>query len=284
MVLTRAAFTACLIACLQFLFTPEVLGWSTLHDWALVVATQAKAHQPLPVPSAYGAGLTLSEAYAVQKLAVQRLVSPREVAGFRAALTRPRGQVALGITTPITGVVPKGAILRGEPVLLLREYRALTVAPGLGFILRAPVTQRVRDPAAVQALIAAVVPVIDFANPRFEFPDSVTATDLVAGNAGTARLLVGKPFPDTAPATFNGTLVELARAGTIIDRGRGVNLMGSQQKALAWLINSLLEQGWNLPKGTLLVTGGLSDPVPARPGEYEAHFWDLGRLAFRVRP
>ena len=42
-------------------------AWSTLEDWATVVASQVESRQPLPVLSAYGIGLTLGDAYAIQK-------------------------------------------------------------------------------------------------------------------------------------------------------------------------------------------------------------------------
>ncbi len=261
-----------------------VWAWSTLHDWATVVATQIKDRQPLPVLSAYGVGLDMTDAYAVQKLVVQGLALRAKVAGYKAGLTRPKGQVQFKVQEPVTGVVFRENILRGSPVLLRREFKQLTIAPGLGFVLRAKVSAPLTDPAQTAALIAAVLPVIDFSNFDFEQPRVVTGTDLVAGNTATARLLVGKPFADSRPATLDGLLVELSREGVVVDRGRGVNVMGGQRQALMWLINRLLAHGWELPAGALLVTGGLSDPVPATPGEYSAHFWDHGTLEFRIRP
>jgi 2-keto-4-pentenoate hydratase len=261
-----------------------VWAWSTLHDWATVVSTQIKDRQPLPVLSAYGVGLDMADAYAVQKLVVQGLAMRAKVAGYKAGLTRPKGQVRFNVREPVTGVVFRENILRGNPVLLRRQFKQLTIAPGLGFVLRAKVSAPLTDPAQTAALIAAVLPVIDFANFDFEQPQAATGTDLVAGNTATARVLVGKPLADSSPATLDGLLVELSREGTVVDRGRGVNVLGGQRQALMWLINRLLAQGWELPAGALLVTGGLSDPVPAKPGEYSAHFWDHGTLEFRIRP
>lgn len=260
------------------------MAWSTLHDWATVVSTQIKDRQPLPVLSAYGVDLDLSDAYEVQKLVVQGLALRGKVAGYKADLTRPKGQVRFDVREPVTGVVFRENILRGAPVLLRREFKQLTIAPGLGYVLRTKLTAPLSDPAQTMAVIAAVLPVIDFSNLDFEQPEAVTGTDLVAGNTASARLLVGKPFSHPDPAALDGLLVELSREGTVVDRGRGINVMGGQRQALFWLINRLLAQGWELPAGALLVTGGLSDPVPAASGEYSAHFWDHGTLEFRIRP
>jgi 2-keto-4-pentenoate hydratase len=97
-----------------------------------------------------------------------------------------------------------------------------------------------------------------------------------------ARLLVGKPLAATDSTTVNGVLVELSLDAVVVDRGRAVSVMGSQQTALFWLINKTLAQGWKLEPGMLLVTGGFSDPVLARPGRYVAKYWDASDLHFTV--
>jgi 2-keto-4-pentenoate hydratase len=271
----------CLLSCL---FAAAAPAWSTLDDWATVVASQVESRQPLPVLSAYGIGLTLGDAYAIQKRVIQRMSGSRAVGGFRAALTRPRAQVAFDVREPVTGAILRGGILRGEPALSLRQLPGLTIAPGLGFLLRKRVAQPLASADGIEALVSSVFPVIDLSNPDFEREGRVSGADLVAGNAAFGRILLGKPLPDTHPDTFNAVLVELLHQSRVIDRGRGVNLMGDQRNALRWLINTLLQQGWELSPGMLLVTGGLSDPVRAKPGEYTARYWGLGELSFRVIP
>lgn len=273
----RATTFICLL-----LLSAVAPAWSTLQDWASVVATQIKAKQPLPVLSAYGASLNLLDAYAIQKLVVQNLGEGDHVAGFKAALTRPRGQVEFNVREPVTGVILNSGLLRGEITLRMRDFKRLTIAPALGFVLKARVNRPLTDLTQLAPLIGAVMPVIDFSDFRFERETGLSATDLVAGNVAFARLLVGKPFAAMDPATIDGVLVELSHNDTVVDRGRAINVMGSQQTALFWLINKILAQGWKLPKGTLLVTGGFSDPVLARPGRYHTKFWGATDLRFVV--
>ncbi len=266
------------------LFGAQALAWSTLQDWATVVATQIKAKQPLPVLSAYGAGLNLLDAYAIQKLVAQNLSATDRISGFKAGLTRPRGQVEFNVREPVAGVIFDNGLLAGEVTLHLRDFKRLTIAPALGFVLKAPITQPLTDLAQLAPLVGAVTPVIDFSDFRFERESGVSGTDLIAGNVAFARLLVGKPLVTTDSATVNGVLVELFLDQAVVDRGRAVSVMGSQQTALFWLINKTLAQGWKLQSGMLLVTGGFSDPVLARPGRYVAKFWDANDLRFTVEP
>jgi len=265
-----------------FLLSRSGFGWSTLDDWATVVATQIATRQPLPVLSTYGAGLSLVDAYEVQKRVVQRLAAPEDIAGFKASLTRPLGQVQYDVREPITGVVLKAGLLKGEVALRLRDFKRLTIAPGLAFVIKKRIDKPLNDMAQLAPLIGTVMPVIDFSDFRFERDTGMNASDLVAGNTAFARLLLGKPLAASDPATVNGVLVELSHYGTVVDRGRAVNVMGNQYTALYWLINKLLMQGWELPAGTILVTGGFSDPVTARLGEYVAKYWDETELKFTV--
>ena len=46
---------ACAVALLFSIVGEGAVAWSTLDDWALVVATQIKSKAPLPVLSNYGA-------------------------------------------------------------------------------------------------------------------------------------------------------------------------------------------------------------------------------------
>ncbi|MGD9600351.1 MAG: 2-keto-4-pentenoate hydratase [Gammaproteobacteria bacterium] len=265
------------------LATSVAHAWSTLEDWALVVATQLKARDPLPVLSHYGASLSLPEAYDVQRRVV-RLIAGDDppIAGYKASLTRPRGQVAFDVREPITGVILKPGILRGPQTLRMRDFKQLTIAPGLAFVLKSAITKPLTDMGELQAAVGTAMPAIDLSDYRFETAEGLRATDLVAANTGFARVLLGRPLPAADPATVNALLVELEYNDTVVDRGRAVNVMGNQYTALYWLVNQVLRQGGALPAGTLLVTGGFSDPVPARLGSYVAKYWDMMNLEFTL--
>ncbi|MGH8597838.1 MAG: 2-keto-4-pentenoate hydratase [Gammaproteobacteria bacterium] len=257
-------------------------AWSTLEDWAAIVATQIKHKQPLPILSAYGAGLSLSDAYAVQKMVVAELIAATEIAGYRASLTRPRGQVAFGLREPVTGVLARPELLHTHARLRLRDFKRLTIAPGLGFVLKSAIRAPLSDLSEVAAKIAEVIPVVEFSDLNFEQPAGFGAADFIVANNGFSKIIVGKPLPNADGATINAIFFELLLADAVVDRGRATNVMGSQHTALYWLINRLLAQGWRLEAGALLVTGGFSDPVPAARGTYTARFWDVGDLTFTI--
>ena len=50
-----------------------------------------------------------------------------------------------------------------------------------------------------------------------------------------------------------------------------------------WLVNNMVEQGWEIEPGQVLLTGVLGEIVPGNPGNYIADFGKLGRISFEVR-
>ena len=273
---------ACAVAGLFSIVSEGAVAWSTLDDWALVVATQIKSKAPLPVLSNYGAGLNLADAYAVQRRVAEQLGDREKITGFRVSLTRPRGQVEFNVREPISGVIFASGLLRGATTLKLRDFKQLMAAPALGFVLKTAITVSLTDLHQVEALVGAVVPVIEFSDYRFDASGRMRGEDFVANNAAFARMLVGRPFDVIDPVTINGVVTEVIRTDAVIDRGRAINVMVSQYTALFWLINQLLKQGWPLPASTLLVTGALSDPLRGEPGHYSVRFGSTSSLVFEI--
>jgi len=63
--------------------------------------------------------------------------------------------------------------------------------------------------------------------------------------------------------------VELRKGGTVVERGRGANVLGSPLEALAFLVEVLSRQPAAPPlaAGEIVTTGTLTDAHPVAPGE-----------------
>jgi 2-keto-4-pentenoate hydratase len=59
--------------------------------------------------------------------------------------------------------------------------------------------------------------------------------------------------------------------------------MGSQWSAALWLVNTMVEQGWTIKRGNVLMTGALGNMIPGKPGRYRADFGALGMIEFEIR-
>jgi 2-oxo-3-hexenedioate decarboxylase len=105
-------------------------------------------------------------------------------------------------------------------------------------------------------------------------PDwKVALADCTADNGLHGRLVIGtriplREIPDLAER-LPGCTVELRRAGELVDRGRGENVLGSPLLALSHLVSVLARQAEapRLAAGEIVTTGTLTDAHPVRPGE-----------------
>ena len=59
--------------------------------------------------------------------------------------------------------------------------------------------------------------------------------------------------------------------------------MAGQLDALTWLINEVLDQGYEIKPEQFLITGTIGPMVPATPGRYSADFAQLGEIKVRSR-
>jgi len=65
----------------------------------------------------------------------------------------------------------------------------------------------------------------------------------------------------------------------VVATAAGGAFMGHPAAAVAWLVNRLSPQDWPLEPGTLVLSGGLTVPVPVRPGSVvSAEFDGLGTV------
>ena len=121
---------------------------------------------------------------------------------------------------------------------------------------------------------------IELADPGFGRA-RFTGLDLTATNAASAGFICGAA-QSAARIDANEVRVRLRRADTTVHEAQGRDLMGDQWQALLWLVNKVVEMGYVVEPGQLLMTGALGGAHPALPGEYVAEFGALGEVRVSV--
>lgn len=268
-----------LLPCLGFvLATASAWGWSTVENWADVLLLQMKAKQPLPALSAYGASLSLPDAYEVQRLIVRELSAQSPVVGFKAELTTPLARVKMHGDSAVTSAILKRDLLAPGAEVGPAGPGEHSLSPAIGFIVKQRIDKPVTDAATLPALIDKAVPVVMVLDQRFENRAAVRAPDLVAANGAHTHLVVGKPFARPEPTIVDAQFIEVLHDGNVIDRAKATNVLGSQAYALQWIINDLVRRKLAIVPGQLLVTGPLAEPMPISPGTYTVDFWEHERI------
>jgi len=63
-----------------------------------------------------------------------------------------------------------------------------------------------------------------------------------------------------------------------------VNLiLASSLELTLRLINTIVQQGWKIEHGQIIITGALPKAIPGKPGKYVADFEKLGKTSFEIK-
>jgi 2-keto-4-pentenoate hydratase len=220
------------------------------------------------------AGLTLDDAYDIQHRYVK--LRNESITGYKAALTAPQAQQAMGVNMPIVGVLlASGAFTAEQPVIL--NKRAL-LETEIGYRTAKAITEPVTADT-VFGCLACCLPMIEIASPNLATKPN--GLDLIATNSASYGYICGAEH-EIDPAVLNQAEVSLRQDDTVLLSGTGGEVLDGQEQALTWLINETLARGYSIDAGQLLMSGSIGGMCPAEPGTYHASFGELSSMEFTI--
>jgi 2-keto-4-pentenoate hydratase len=260
----------------------SMAAWGGVSDMANSLIKADAENQPIPVLSKTDPNLDAKTAYEVQKGYVQWRMTKDKMAGFKGGLTTEAAQKRFGVSFPVTGVLYASGKLEGSPVLDKTAFRMMMIETEIGFVINQPIQQTLRDVQELQQKVGAVMPSIEL--PDFGFADMkvMKGVDVIAANCVAAKFIAGTPRPHQG-VNLNEVSVTLYYNGQALYQGKGAEAMGDQWKAALWMINSIVEQGYRIEPGHILITGALGQMVPGKPGQYVADYGDFGKISFEIK-
>jgi 2-oxo-3-hexenedioate decarboxylase len=229
------------------------------------------------LPAAYRAALD------VEALRSARGERPR---GYKIGFTNRTIWAAYDVDRPMWADIWDRTVCwasHDEASVSLARFVEPRIEPEVVFKLSGPVPIT-DDPAAVLAAVEWLAPGFEivrcpFPGWRFTLPDCTAAFGL------HGVLIVGEPVAigatncDTLAAALATSEVTLRRAGSVVDRGTGANVLGSPALALAHLARVLQDQPQfrRLSAGEIVTTGTITDAWPIYPGEtWTSNYGSLG--------
>ncbi|MBT9282577.1 MAG: fumarylacetoacetate hydrolase family protein [Hydrogenibacillus schlegelii] len=220
--------------------------------------------------------MTVDDAYAIQDhlIAFYRAAGDRPV-GFKLGFTSAAMRRALGVEQPNYGVL-MASMLRSSPVRALESFIHPRVEPEIAVRVHRELYGSDLDEAQVKGAIEAVAPALEIVDSRYEH-FRFTFLDNTADNSSAAGVVLGE--------WREASDVDLERLSVVLSdgsrewRGSSADVMGSPVKAVAWLSGELARRGRSLPAGSVILTGGMTAPLPLRPGSrVVGNFGNLGTL------
>lgn len=244
---------------------------------------EARANQQsFPLLTEKYPSLKRPTAYAIQRLYVRERIDTEKIAGYKAALTSEGARSQLNADRAATGVLFGTGWKDSGATIQTSEFQYPLIETEIGYVIKKPIQYKLRSVSDVRSYVYGVVPAIEIPDLGYKNFDSVKLEDFVATNSASASYILGDPvgvkYLDT-----NTTRVSLRKNGQVVNSGVGSDAMGNQWKALFWLINHIIDQGYTIGEGQVLLTGALGEVLPCEPGSYEADFGNVGTVSFTVR-
>jgi 2-oxo-3-hexenedioate decarboxylase len=205
-------------------------------------------------------------AYDVQALVIKaKLDAGERIVGAKLGLTSRAKQQAMGVSDPLYGWLTSGMVAASGEPLDVAPLIHPRVEPEVAFLLK----EEVAVPATVTSVLAATeavfgaLEVLDSRYEEFRFK----LPDVIADNASSARFVLGSTaVPPSAAGDLRLVGCVLRRDGEVVATAAGGAVMGHPAASVAWLVNRLAEKGESLPAGSIVLSGGLTAPVPIGPG------------------
>lgn len=255
-----------------------------------VAAAVTQAHRlndAVPLPHRIDETLTIAGAYRVQTRVVNHELTGEgnraRPEGFKAGLTSAAAQARFRTSQPVAGVLFSEGRRDPDATISIADWPGLNIETEVALRVGTPIRERLADVEALRARIDGIAPAIELPNLHFESPTELTAIDIIASNVGSATYIVGNfVAPDLRdPNHANPTLV---CDGKELNRGHARDALGDQWQAALWLVNTMIEQGWQVESGQILLTGALGRMVPAAPARCSADYGTWGTIAFHIVP
>ncbi|WUI29075.1 fumarylacetoacetate hydrolase family protein [Mycobacterium sp. NBC_00419] len=223
--------------------------------------------------------LDVGTAYAIQNETLRRREARGEkLIGVKLGLTSRAKQRRMNVDAPLVAWLTDAMILpAGEPVRqdLLIHPR---VEPEIVFVMKSrlsgPGVTAAQALTAVEAVYAGAE-VIDSRYRDFRF----TLTDVIADNASSGAFILGPVARDPYDIDLALEAVLVEADGKVVDSATGAAVQNHPAEALALAANDLGRRGKAIEPGQIVLTGGMTDALPAGPGSRTAfHFTTLGSI------
>lgn len=242
---------------------------------------ELEAHDTLKITDEYPE-MDWDDAYAIQDEIKRRKVARgARIVGLKAGLTSHAKMKQMGVETPVFGfladyfAIPEGGEAKTSELIHPK------VEPEIAFVTKAPL----KGPGCH---IGAVLAATDFVMPAIEVIDSryrdfkFDLKSVVADNCSSSRFVVGGRMAPVDNLDLRTLGVVLEKNGQVVALGAGAAVLGHPAAAIAMLANLLGERGEEIPAGTLILSGGITEAVAVNAGDnVTLRIQDLGSVNMR---
>ena len=207
------------------------------------------------------------DAYAIQAEILRRkLARGNRVVGLKAGLTSHAKMKQMGVETPCFGFLVDYFSVSDGGEIRIGELIHPKVEPEIVFVLK----RALKGPSCH---IGAVLAATDFVMPGIEIIDSryrdfkFDLKSVIADNCSSSRFVLGGQAVPVDELDLRTLGVVMEKNGEIVGIGAGAAVLGHPAAAIAMLANHLGARGEEIPAGTMILSGGVTEAVAVKAGD-----------------
>ncbi len=226
--------------------------------------------------------LDWDDAYAIQDgLRRLRLARGQRLAGLKAGLTSFAKMKQMGVDVPVFGFVTDDMARPDGGEITTADLIHPKVEAEICVVTKAPLRGPGCHVGAVMAAIDFVLPAVEVIDSRYrDFKFDLKS--VIADNTSAARFVVGGQARPVDALDLRTLGVVLEKNGRIVAMAAGAAVLGHPAAAVAMLANHLGARGQEIPAGTFIMTGGVTEAIAVEAGDHVcARFQDLGSVSMR---
>ncbi|UIF89805.1 2-oxo-3-hexenedioate decarboxylase [Cupriavidus sp. UYPR2.512] len=207
------------------------------------------------------------DAYAIQDaIRARKEARGTRIAGLKMGLTSFAKMRQMGVSDPVYGFLTDyGACMDGAAIdtgTLIHPK----VEAEIAFVLKAPLKGpgcHIGDVLAATDFVVPAVEVIDSRYENFRFD----LKSVIADNTSSARFVVGGTHRGAEGLDLKNLGVVLEKNGEVVATAAGAAVLGHPANSVAMLANMLGARGRELPAGTFIMTGGVTEAIAVAAGD-----------------
>ncbi len=226
--------------------------------------------------------LDWDDAYAIQDgIRRLRLARGQRLAGLKAGLTSFAKMKQMGVDVPVFGFVTDDMARPDGGEITTADLIHPKVEAEICVVTKAPLRGPGCHVGAVMAAIDFVLPAVEVIDSRYrDFKFDLKS--VIADNTSAARFVVGGQARPVDALDLRTLGVVLEKNGRIVAMAAGAAVLGHPAAAVAMLANHLGARGQEIPAGTSIMTGGVTEAIAVEAGDHVcARFQDLGSVSMR---
>lgn len=227
------------------------------------------------------AGIELADAYAIQKLWLERRIKEgARLVGRKIGLTSRAMQMASNFNEPDYGYLTDDMLIADGAQIEAARFMSPRIEVELAFIMGQDLSGPGCGIADVMRATEFVTPAMELIAYRTQVPRVIV--DTIADNAAAGAIVTGGRLVRPFDVDIRWIGATLSKNGIIEESGVSAAVMGHPAAGVAWLVNKLALHGGGLEAGQLVLAGSFTRPVSVAAGDViHADYGPLGSLGVR---